>query len=152
MFFSFIMGSINNLFVGGDAGDIMETKLENVDVWLIKLDGARSSKSLPKILYEKIKDYIKEMILYDHKKLIDGYEFLHQMTPKLRYELCMELFGNFITKEFPHIFTFEHEKKALNTGHEFISFFSSQLYCRVFIANQTIIKKGETFPELYLIF
>ena len=95
----------------------METKLENVDVWLIKLDGARSSKSLPKILYEKIKD--------DHKKLIDGYEFLHQMTPKLRYELCIELFGKFITKEFPHIFTFEHEKKALNTGHEFISFFTS---------------------------
>lgn len=61
------------MFVGGDANDIMETKLENVDVWLIKLDGARSSKSLPKILYEKIKDYIKEMILYDHKKLIDGY-------------------------------------------------------------------------------
>jgi len=40
----------------------------------------------------------------------------------------------------------------MTCGKEFISFFTSQLYCRVFIANQTIIKKGEHFSELYLIF
>lgn len=35
---------------------------------------------------------------------------------------------------------------------EFKSQFTAQLYCRVFIANQTIIKKGEYFAEMYLIF
>lgn len=29
---------------------------------------------------------------------------------------------------------------------------TAQLYCRVFIANQTIIKKGEYFAEMYMIF
>ena len=40
----------------------------------------------------------------------------------------------------------------MQCGKEFISYFTSQLYCRVFIANQTIVKKGEHFEELYLIF
>ena len=81
-FFSFIMGSINNIFlVDNGSGDINETKLEQVDVWLVKLDNSRMSKSLPKILYDKIKLYIKESLLYDHKKIIDGYEFLGQLKP-----------------------------------------------------------------------
>jgi hypothetical protein len=40
----------------------------------------------------------------------------------------------------------------MECGKEFISYFTSQLYCRVFLANQTIITKGEHFSELYLIF
>jgi len=76
-FFSFIMGSINNIFlVDNGSTDIIDTKLEQVDVWLVKLDNSRMSKSLPKILYDKIKLYIKESLHYDHKKIIDGYEFL----------------------------------------------------------------------------
>lgn len=55
----------------------MQTKLEQVDIWLVKLDNSRTSKSLPKILYDKIKLYIKESLLNDHKKLIEGYDFLH---------------------------------------------------------------------------
>ena len=31
-------------------------------------------------------------------------------------------------------------------------YFVSALYCRVFIANQSIVKKGEYFSELYMIF
>lgn len=77
-FFSFIMGSINNiLLVDGDDSDIIESKLEKVDVWLVKLDNSRMSKSLPKILYDKIKLYIKESLTHDHKKIIEGYEFLY---------------------------------------------------------------------------
>ena len=147
-FFSFIMGSINNIFLI-DSGntDIIDTKLEKVDVWLVKLDNSRMSKSLPKILYDKIKLYIRESLLFDHKKLIDGYDFLQQLKPKLRFNLVMELFSRFIKEEFPHLFSFTLEtpkfQKTLGTGEEFISFFVSQLYCRVFIANQTIVKKGE---------
>ena len=50
--------------------------------------------------------------------------------------------------DFKHIFVYEN----MQCGKEFISYFTSQLYCRVFIANQTIVKKGEHFSELYLIF
>ena len=51
-FFSFLVGSINNLVVNGDDNnDIVNTTLENVDIWLVKLDSARKNKSLPERLY-----------------------------------------------------------------------------------------------------
>lgn len=77
-FFSFVMGSINNIFlVDSSSKELVQTKLEQVDVWLVKLDNSRTSKSLPKILYDKIKLYIKESMLHDHKKLVYEYDFLY---------------------------------------------------------------------------
>ena len=119
-----------------------------MDVWLVKLDNSRLSKSLPKILYEKIKIYIQESLHYDHKKLIDGYEYLNQLKPRLRYELVKELFSPMM-QDFRHIFEYDD---GLECGNEFLTFFVSSLYCRVFIANQTMVKRLEHFSEFYLIF
>lgn len=75
-----------------------------------------------------------------------------QLKPRLRYELIKELFEPMI-RDFDHLFRYEDEKGVVSeTGTEFLTFFVSALYCRVFIANQTIIKRLEHFSELYLIF
>lgn len=85
-FFSFVMGSINNIFLNDTSTkELLETKMEEVDVWLVKLDSSRSSKSLPKMLYYKIKLYIRESMLHDHKQLVNGYDFLYQLKPTLRH-------------------------------------------------------------------
>lgn len=65
----------------------MGDKMENVDIWLVKLDNSRPNKTLPKILYDKIILYIKESVSYDHVKLLEGYEFFEQLKPRLRYNL-----------------------------------------------------------------
>lgn len=149
LFFSVIMASVNEILDDGSSDyDIVETKLENVDVWLVKLDNSRMSKQLPRVLYDKIKIYIKESLTYDHKKLVEGFEFLEQLKPSLRFKLITQLFKKSFIDEFKHIFVYEN----MTCGKEFISYFTSQLYCRVFIANQTIIKRGEHFSELYMIF
>lgn len=44
---------------------------------------------------------------------------------------------------------FEYENAVC--GKEFISYYVSQLYCRFFLANQTIIRKGEEFEEMFMI-
>lgn len=45
LFFSVIMASVNDILDDGSSDyDIVETKLENVDVWLVKLDNSRMSK------------------------------------------------------------------------------------------------------------
>lgn len=49
--------------------------MENVDIWLVKLDNSRPNKTLPKVLYEKIVLYIKESVSWDHVKLLEGFEF-----------------------------------------------------------------------------
>ena len=70
------------------------------------------------------------------------------MKPSLRFELILELFNDKFIKDFKHIFEFDNQ----TAGKEFMSYFISQLYCRVFIANQTMVKKGEHFSEVYMIF
>jgi len=77
LIFSILMSFVNDLFVGGLDDDSIEKNADAVDEWLIKLDNSRMSKQLPEVLYEKIKVYIKESIIYDHKKLMDGFEFLN---------------------------------------------------------------------------
>ena len=150
--FSIIMSTVNTFLSAQGDIDIVEVKSDQVDVWLVKLDNSRMSKSLPKILYDKIKVYISESLTHDHKKLIDGYDFLTQLKPRLRYELIHELFKPMIN-DFKHMFRYVDEKdNIMVTGNEFLTFFVSSLYCRVFIANQTIIKRLEHFSELYLIF
>ena len=58
-----------------------------------------------------------------------------QLKPRLRYELIKELFAPMI-RDFDHIFRYEDEKGTImETGTEFLTFFISKLYCRVFIAN-----------------
>ena len=74
--FSIIMSTVNSFLSAQGDIDIVEAKSDQVDVWLVKLDNSRMSKSLPKILYDKIKVYIQESLTHDHKKLIDGYDFL----------------------------------------------------------------------------
>ena len=120
--------------------------MEKVDIWLVKLDNARQSKSLPKILYDKIRLYIHESILYDHKRLADSYEYFEQLKPDLRYQLTLDVFQPMI-QDFCHVF--EHEGKW--TGDEFLSFFVSALYCRVFISGESIVKRLDYFREIYLI-
>ena len=56
--FSIIMSMVTNFISTRGDVDIVETKLEQVDVWLVKLDNSRMSKQLPRILYDKIKIYI----------------------------------------------------------------------------------------------
>lgn len=79
--FSMLMSFVNNLFVGGDNDDTKDSSSDLVDQWLVKLDNSRTSKNLPDVLYEKIKVYISESILYDHKKILTGFEFLQQLKP-----------------------------------------------------------------------
>jgi hypothetical protein len=64
--FSIMMGFINEIFVGGEDDEEENSKLEEVDVWLVKMDNSRMSKQLPTVLYEKIKIYIGQSIKYDH--------------------------------------------------------------------------------------
>ena len=133
--FSIIMSTVNTFLSAQGDIDIVEAKSDQVDVWLVKLDNSRMSKSLPKILYDKIKVYIQESLTHDHKKLIDGYEFLMQLKPRLRYELIKELFEPMI-RDFDHMFRYIDDKGTVSeTGTEFLTFFVSMLYCRVFIAN-----------------
>ena len=65
----------------------------------------------------------------------------------MRFKLVCELFDKF-RREFNHMFTFQ----STDAGNEFISFFITSLYCRLYIPTQTMVRRGENFSEMYMIF
>ena len=70
------MSSINKVInEDGGTADIIDDKIEEVDQWLLKLDNTRTEKSLPRALYEKIKDFISSSLKMDFDMLIEGYDF-----------------------------------------------------------------------------
>lgn len=49
-------------------------------------------------------------------------------------------------------FYYMFEDEEFYAGQEFVADFLSSLYCRIFIPKNEIIRYGEIFPELYLIY
>ena len=89
---------------------------------------------------------MEKSFLLDYNLIQKTYEFYGQLKPKLKYKLIDELFGNFKNN-----FNYMFGDEEFEAGQEFVSDFLSHLYCRIYIPKTEIIKKGETFPELYLI-
>jgi len=70
------MGSINKVLNEGDGAiDIIDDKIKEVDLWLLKLDNTRTDKSIPRPLYDKIKEFISSSLRRDFDMLIEGYDF-----------------------------------------------------------------------------
>ena len=75
-FFALIMGSINKILNEDDgAADIIDDKIQEVDLWMMKLDNSRTDKSFPRPVYEKIKEFIESSLIRDYDMLIEGYDF-----------------------------------------------------------------------------
>jgi hypothetical protein len=58
----------------------------------------------------------------------------------------MEIFSDFYN-DFKYLFMQDY----FVADKEFVSRFLSQLYCRIYIPNQKMIKKGEKFAEIYMV-
>lgn len=148
-FFSLLMGSINNILIQeSKLSDIMDEKVEELEVWLRKLDQSRGGgQNLPKTLYDSIKNYVEASFLLDFSQIDTTYEFFKQLKPRVRHKLILELFGTF-RQNFLYMF----EEDDFEGGMEFTSDFLSSLYCRIFLPDSEIVQRGEKLPELYLIY
>ena len=70
------MGSINKVLNEDDGAlDIIDDKIKEVDMWLLKLDSTRNDKSIPRPLYDKIKEFISSSLRRDFDMLLEGYDF-----------------------------------------------------------------------------
>jgi len=146
--FSFIMGSINTVFIAHDSSaDIIEKKIENIEVWAMRLDNANPQKILPADLYDKIQKYIEASLLLDFNFIVEDYPFFEQLKPRLKHKVVTELFSSF-KRTFKYLF----QGEGFRAGEEFVSGFLSNLYCRIYIPNQWIIRHKENFNELYLVY
>lgn len=148
-FFSLLMSSINNIIVQeSKLSDILDEKIDELDVWLRKLDQARQGdKNLSKPLYDSIKNYVEASFLLDFSQIDTSFEFFRQMKPKLRHKMVKELFGSFI-RNFSHMF----EDADFEAGNEFVSDFITSLQCRIYQPGTDIVQEGEKLSDLFLIY
>jgi len=62
----------------------------------VALDNAKKEKSLPNVLYNSIKVYIKNQLIWDNNRIVQKeYLFFDQLKPSLRFALTQDLFSKF---------------------------------------------------------
>ena len=96
------------------------------------MDNTRVDKSLPRALYEKIKDFIASSLRMDFDMLVEGYDFFDQVKPSLRYRIVSEVFSEFIER-FEYLFISPLDD--FRGAKEFQSYFITNLYCRIYVPN-----------------
>lgn len=64
--------------------------------------------------------------------LVEGYDFFDQVKPSLRYRIVKEVFSEFIDR-FGYLFYSEIDE--FRGSKEFTSYFITNLYCRIYVAN-----------------
>jgi hypothetical protein len=147
--FAMFMGQVNELMDQvSNITDIVEDKIQDLDWWLHKLDTSRGEEKIPGPLYYSIRRFVEASLKEGFNMVIEDFDFYYKLKPSLRYELVEELFGDF-AQRFSILFINPREGNYEERG--FTSDFIVNLYWRVYIPGQDIVKFHENFDEMYLV-
>jgi hypothetical protein len=72
---------------GGKFGDLIDKKMEELDIWLKKLELANPEERIPTYLYKGIKKYVQNAFVNDFNLIIEEYKFYYQLPPILQTEV-----------------------------------------------------------------
>lgn len=75
-FFSFLMGSINSIFDTSDNfDDLIEQKLDQLDMWIKKIEKSNKPFHIQPTLYNDIRKYVEQAFMYDFNLVIEEFSF-----------------------------------------------------------------------------
>jgi len=75
-FFSFLMGSINNMLKKSDNFEsLIDEKLSLLDIWIKKIERSNKPYYIPPDLYSNIKQYVHDAFMYDFNLIIEEFNF-----------------------------------------------------------------------------
>ena len=117
-------------------------KLEDLDLWINKLQRSNKPLHLPPLLYSQIRSYVRDAFMYDFNILIEEYDFYNQIPPKMQTIIINSIFWDF--KRF-----FKHFFEQCENG--FTNELIINMYCRIYEPDSDIVKYGNKFSELYFI-
>lgn len=139
------MGSINGIFNTSDNfEDLIDEKLDQLDMWIKKIEKSNKPFHIQPYLYNDIKQYINQAFLYDYNLVIEEFQFFQQITPKMQTELILSTYQfKKFEKNFNHFFE-ECEQGFVN---ELII----RLYCRIQNPGKTVISYKSSVKEMYFI-
>lgn len=55
--------------------------MEELDMWLLKLENSNKNKSLPNKLFKDIRKFIQDAFVYDFNMIIEEFDFYFWLPP-----------------------------------------------------------------------
>ena len=91
VFFSLLMGHITQFFNTSDNfEDQIDEKLDQLDMWIKKIEKSNHPFFIQPYLYHEIKMFIDMAYRFDYNLVVEEYPFFYQLTPKLQSELISQ--------------------------------------------------------------
>jgi len=92
-FFSFLTGTISSMFSGDQTFEsLINARMEELDLWLLKLENCNSKEKIPNLLYNTIKVFIEDAFIYDYNLIIEEFDFYDELPPSILNEISNSLF------------------------------------------------------------
>jgi hypothetical protein len=142
-FFSFLMGSINNMLKKSDNFEsLIDEKLSMLDIWIKKIERSNKPYFIPPDLYSNIKQYVHDAFMHDFNLIIEEFNFYQQIPPKMQTEIMNTIFKDF-QLHFRHFFEY--------CERGFVNELIINMFARIYEPDVDIVKYGEKFRQVYFI-
>jgi len=142
-FFSFLTGTISVMFSGNQSFEsLINTRMEQLDLWLLRLENCNPDDKIPNELYFDIKEFIEDAFVYDYNLIIEEFDFYNELPAQIQNSISESLFKTF-KQQFSQFF--------MNTDVGFQHNLIVNMYCRIFEPGKTIISYGQKVNEMYFI-
>jgi hypothetical protein len=83
-FFSFLTGTISVMFSGNQSFEsLINTRMEQLDLWLLRLENCNADDKIPNKLYYDIKEFIEDAFVYDYNLIIEEFNFYNELPAQI---------------------------------------------------------------------
>lgn len=83
-FFSFLTGTISVMFSGDQSFEsLINARMEELDLWLLRLENCNSEEKIPNKLYHSIKEFIQDAFVYDFNLIIEEFNFYNELPASI---------------------------------------------------------------------
>lgn len=104
-FFSFLTITISNMFMGNQSFEtMMNARMQELDLWLLRLENCNKEEKLPTKMYHLIKETITDAFVYDYNLIMEEFSFFNELPADLRNRISDLLFKPF-KSNFSNFFT-----------------------------------------------
>lgn len=142
-FFSFLTGTISVMFSGDQSFEaLINARMEELDLWLLRLENCNKEEKIPNKLYHSIKEFIQDAFIYDFNLIIEEFPFYNELPASIQNQISESLFRGF-KQNFNNFF--------LNTDIGFQNQLIIHMYCRIYEPGKTIVQHGQKFSEMYFV-
>jgi len=95
-FFSLLTGTISVMFSGDQSFEsLINARMEQLDLWLLRLENCNKEEKIPNTLYHSIKEFIQDAFVNDYNLIIEEFNFYNELPAQIQNQISESLFKTF---------------------------------------------------------